>query len=191
MEEGRTIKRGAPTARPSEREYCSYKKRHFGCDLAYVVLRRRNFSAELHRPVRNFLSASPQSNRDKRCGENDGALHSLDLLCCPPAPPALQSDLLGNRNIRRTLHTLHGLCSITLFGSHRELGYLVRPSQIKDSGAVAAAFGPVMMRLGHAGVAWRPAGPKHAHIDPARLDISTALLRRTHPKHSAITTHFR
>ncbi len=63
-----------------------------------------------------------------------------------PAPPDLQSDLLGSRNIRaelqrrsryfsatraqrdsrkdrreheRTLHTLHGLFSMTLFGSRR------------------------------------------------------------------------
>jgi hypothetical protein len=118
----------------------------FGCDSVCNVLRRRNFSAELHRLARNFLAASSQRKRDERCGENDGALHSLDLLCCPPAPPDLQRDLLGSRNIRaelqwrsqyfsatcaqrssrndrrgpdRTLHSLHGLFSITLCGSRR------------------------------------------------------------------------
>src|SRR5919198_5817973 len=69
----------------------------FRCDSACDVLRRRNVSAELHRLSRNFLAASPQSNRDKRSGKNDGALHSLDLLCCPPAPPDIMERPSGQQ----------------------------------------------------------------------------------------------
>ena len=113
----------------------------------------------------------------------------------PQRRRTLWSDLLGSRNIRtelqrrsryffatctqrhsrndrreydRTLHTLHGQFSITLFGSRHSLAYLVRPSQIKDGPVLATAFRPIMMRFCHPGVALRPAGRKElAHASDA------------------------
>jgi hypothetical protein len=90
-------------------------------DLTSDLLGSRNIRAEFQRRRRYFSAARAQHNRRYDRRDHDRTINSH------PAWPVLQ----------------------TLFGSRRCLGYLVRPSQIKDGGTCATVFGPNMVRFCH------------------------------------------
>lgn len=67
--------RQMPVTRPLSIKSASNCRNDAG--LASDFLSHRQIRTELHRPVRNFLAARPQSNRGENSRNNDSALHCL------------------------------------------------------------------------------------------------------------------